>query len=99
MNNIILVGRAAGIPAIHYYDSGSLRANVDLLTDSRDHRDRFPLELWGKQAQAAFDLIRPGSLISVAGHLRLAPAVTVCVDRLEVLGPPAPDIQPSAQQP
>jgi single-strand DNA-binding protein len=96
MNAITLIGRAATDPTIHYYDSGAMRAQFDLLVHrpSDDSPDRFPLEIWGKLAQRAADTIRQGALLGIIGNLRRddgqgePPHYCVRVDVLECLGAP-----------
>ena len=52
----------------------------------------FHLELWGKQAQRAYDEIKLGELIGVIGEIRMQEGHPwVLVDRLEVLGAPCSD--------
>jgi single-strand DNA-binding protein len=98
MNSITLVGRAASDPEVRYYESGSVRATFTLLVNrrsSQDAPDAFPLELWGKQAQAAADTVRKGALVGIIGsvHRGYGDPVDesqfyIRVDRLELLGKP-----------
>jgi len=98
MNSITLVGRAASDPEVRYYESGSVRATFTLLVNrrsSQDAPDAFPLELWGKQAQAAANTVRKGALVGIIGSVHRGygdpvdeSQVYIRVDRLELLGKP-----------
>jgi single-strand DNA-binding protein len=99
LNSVTLVGHAFADPEVRYFESGSVCANIRLGLRPRDSIDDpvfFNLELWGKQAQAAADHVRKGSLIGIIGSIKLdrwtdrstgeaQSATVIRVDRLELL--------------
>ena len=96
-NSITLVGNAAENPEVRYFESGSISATFRLaVTRGEMEPDTFNLELWGKQAQIAADVVRQGDLVGITGSVhfdrwndkamgekRSKPVVRV--DRLELL--------------
>ena len=90
--SITLVGRAATTPAAVFYESGAVRVTLTMTVKRRrfgESSEPFHLELWGKQAQRAYDEIKLGELIGVIGEIRMQEGHPwVLVDRLELLGAP-----------
>ena len=90
--SITLVGRAATTPAAVFYESGAVRVTLTMTVNRRrfgESSEPFHLELWGKQAQVAYDEIKLGELIGVIGEIRMQEGHPwVLVDRLELLGAP-----------
>ncbi|MDZ4870737.1 MAG: Single-stranded DNA-binding protein [Chroococcidiopsis cubana SAG 39.79] len=73
MNRIELVGRVGQDPAIHYFESGAMKATLALAVKPPYKSDSpmwWDLELWGNTAQVATDWVRKGSTIGVAGELK-----------------------------
>ena len=101
VNSITLVGRAAGDPEVRYFESGALRTTFTLLVSRRsagDAPDAFPVEIWGKPAQAAADTVRKDCLVGVIGSLKRNEQMEpyVHVDRLELLGPARQPSEPAS---
>ena len=98
--SITLVGRAATTPAAVFYESGTVRVTFSIKINRQrfgESSEPFHLELWGKQAQLAYDEIKPGELISVIGEIRMQEGHPwVLVDRLELLGAPCTDAAEAA---
>jgi single-stranded DNA-binding protein len=93
--SITLVGRAATTPAAVFYESGAVRVTLTMTVNRRrfgESSEPFHLELWGKQAQRAYDEIKLGELIGVIREIRMQEGHPwVLVDRIEVLGAPCSD--------
>ena len=94
--SITLVGRAATTPAAVFYESGAVRVTLTMTVKRRrfgEPSEPFHLELWGKQAQRAYEEIKPGELIGVIGEIRMQEGHPwVLVDRIELLGAPCTDV-------
>ena len=76
VNTVILVGRAGKNPEIKYFESGKTRAHFSLAVDrpktSPDadaQTDWFKVEVWGRQAEIAYEYVKKGSLIGIRGKL------------------------------
>lgn len=94
--SITLVGRAATTPAAVFYESGTVRVTFSITINRKrfgEPSELFCLELWGKQAQRAYDEIKRGELIGVTGELRMQEGHPwVLVDRLELLEAKSTDV-------
>ena len=94
--SITLVGRAATTPAAVFYESGTVRVTFSMTVSRRrfgEPSEPFHLEFWGKQAQRAYDEIKPGELIGVIGEIRMQEGHPwVLVDRLELLEARSTDV-------
>lgn len=96
-NSITLVGNAAENPEVRYFESGSISATFRLaVTRGEMEPDTFNLELWGKQAQIAADVVRQGDLVGIIGSVHFdrwtdkargekRSKTVIRVDRLELL--------------
>ncbi|PKL76137.1 MAG: single-stranded DNA-binding protein [Candidatus Melainabacteria bacterium HGW-Melainabacteria-1] len=76
INTVILVGRAGRNPEIKYFESGKTLATFSLAVDrprtspnAEPKTDWFRIELWGRQAEIAFEYVKKGSLIGIKGKL------------------------------
>lgn len=76
VNSVILVGRAGHHPDIKYFESGRTKATFSIAVDrprSSPHEeaqtDWYRVELWGRQAEIAYEYVKKGSLIGVRGKL------------------------------
>jgi single-strand DNA-binding protein len=87
--SLTLVGRVVTPPAAVFYESGAVRVTLSLAITRKRFAaadDLYHLELWGKSAQLAYDVVRH-ALIGVIGDLRFHGGQPwVLVDRLELLG-------------
>ena len=94
--SITLVGRAATTPAAVFYESGTVRVTFSMTVSRQrfgESSEPFHLELWGKQAQRAYDEIKLGELIGVIGEIRMQEGQPwVLVDRFELLGARSTDV-------
>lgn len=74
-NNLIMViGRVGKDPETRYFENGRAVAKFSIAVNRpvRDKQgnevtDWFQVDIWGKQAELASELVRKGSLISVTG--------------------------------
>lgn len=108
MNSITIVGRAGKDPAVKYFESGTVVANLTLAVRGLKKDDKpewFNLEIWGKTAQVAADHVRKGSLIGVEGRIKTEhwtdkttgqerSKPVVVVNSLELLGSKSDTAQP-----
>lgn len=76
INSVILVGRAGRHPEIKYFESGKTMANFSLAVDrpksspdAEPLTDWFRIELWGRQAEIAYEYVKKGSLVGIRGKL------------------------------
>lgn len=76
INTVILVGRAGQHPEIKYFESGRTKATFSLAVDrprtspdAEPQTDWFKIELWGRQADIAYEYVKKGSLIGIKGKL------------------------------
>lgn len=76
INTIILVGRAGQNPEIKYFESGKTLAQFSLAVDrpknspdSEAQTDWFQIEVWGRQAEVAYEYVKKGSLVGIRGKL------------------------------
>ena len=94
--SINLVGRAATTPAGVFYESGTVRVTFSITINRQrfgECSEPFHLELWGKQAQRAYDEVKLGALVGVIGEIRMQEGHPwVLVDRLELLGARSTDV-------
>ena len=94
--SITLVGRVATTPAAVFYESGAVRVTFSITISRQrfgESSEPFHLELWGKQAQRAYDEIKLGELIGVIGEIRMQEGQPwVLVDRFELLGARSTDV-------
>lgn len=77
INTVILVGRAGNNPEIKYFESGKTLSTFNLAVDRpRAHPDAdaqtdwFRIELWGRQAEVAYEYVKKGSLVGIRGSLQ-----------------------------
>jgi len=88
--SLTLVGRVVTPPAAVFYESGAVRVTLSLAITRKRFAaadDLYHLELWGKSAQLAYDVVERHALIGVIGDLRFhGGQLWVLVDRLELLG-------------
>ncbi|PIQ26000.1 single-stranded DNA-binding protein [bacterium (Candidatus Blackallbacteria) CG17_big_fil_post_rev_8_21_14_2_50_48_46] len=82
INTVILVGRAGRNPEIKYFESGKTLATFSLAVDrpksspdGESQTDWFKIELWGRQAEIAYEYVKKGSLVGIRGRIefRLPP--------------------------
>lgn len=76
LNTVILVGRAGYHPEIKYFESGRTLASFSLAVDrpktspdAEPQTDWFRVELWGRQAEVAYEYVKKGSLVGIRGKL------------------------------
>ena len=76
LNSVILVGRAGYHPEIKYFESGRTLASFSLAVDrpksapdAEAQTDWFKIELWGRQAEIAYEYVKKGSLVGIRGKL------------------------------
>lgn len=76
INTVILVGRAGRHPEIKYFESGRTLASFNLAVDrprtqpqAEAQTDWFRVELWGRQAEIAYEYVKTGSLVGIRGRL------------------------------
>lgn len=76
VNSVILVGRAGHHPDIKYFESGRTLATFSLAVDrprtspeAEPQTDWFRIELWGRQAEIAYEYVKKGSLVGIRGKL------------------------------
>ncbi|HEY9841065.1 MAG: single-stranded DNA-binding protein [Candidatus Sericytochromatia bacterium] len=76
INTVILIGRAGHHPEIKYFESGKTLASFSLAVDrprtspdAEPQTDWFKIELWGRQAEIAYEYVKKGSLIGIRGKL------------------------------
>jgi single-strand DNA-binding protein len=76
INTVILVGRAGRNPEIKYFESGKTLASFSLAVDrpkfspdGESVTDWFKIELWGRQAEIAYEYVKKGSLVGIRGRL------------------------------
>lgn len=76
LNTVILVGRAGHNPDIKYFESGRSFSRFSLAVDrprssldAEPHTDWFKIELWGRQAEIAYEYVKKGSLVGIRGKL------------------------------
>lgn len=76
VNTVILVGRAGRNPDIKYFESGKTMATFSLAVDrpkstpdGESQTDWFKIELWGRQAEIAYEYVKKGSLVGIRGRL------------------------------
>ena len=77
LNTVILVGRAGQHPEIKYFESGKTLASFSLAVDrpksspeAEVQTDWFKIELWGRQAEVAYEYVKKGSLVGIRGRLQ-----------------------------
>lgn len=77
INTVILVGRAGNNPEIKHFESGKTMATFPMAVDRPKYSpddeaqtDWFKIELWGRQAEVAFEYVKKGSLIGIIGSLK-----------------------------
>lgn len=80
INTVILVGRAGRNPDIKYFESGKTLATFSLAVDrpksspdGESQTDWFKIELWGRQAEIAYEYVKKGSLVGIRGRLEFRP--------------------------
>lgn len=80
INTVILVGRAGRNPEIKYFESGKTLASFSLAVDrpktspdGESVTDWFKVELWGRQAEIAYEYVKKGSLVGIRGRLEFRP--------------------------
>ena len=99
INSVSLVGRAGADPEIKNFDSGASVTKFAIAVNRRKEEmpDWFNLEIWGNQAQIAFDYVKKGSLVGIVGRLNIESwpdrntnetrfKTVVRVDKLHLLG-------------
>lgn len=76
VNTVVLVGRAGNHPEIKYFESGRTLATFNLAVDrprtslhAEAETDWFKIELWGRQAEVAYEYVKKGSLVGIRGKL------------------------------
>jgi single-strand DNA-binding protein len=100
INSINLVGRLGQDPETRYFESGTCLVKLSLAVDRQTSRDEqpdwFACELWGKTAEVAANYTKKGSLVGIAGSLKMETwsdsttgewrcKPTIKVDRLQLL--------------
>lgn len=76
INTVILIGRAGQNPEIKYFESGKTMAHFSLAVDrpktspdGEAQTDWFQIEVWGRQAEVAYEYVKKGSLVGIRGKL------------------------------
>ena len=69
VNRVILVGRLASDPELHYTPSGSAVAQLRLATNEGEEPEFHSLSAWGKLAEFAGSYLKKGRLVYLEGRL------------------------------
>src|SRR3984893_16882908 len=69
VNRVILVGRLASDPELHYTPSGSAVTQLRLATNEGEEPEFHALSAWGKLAEFAGSYLKKGRLVYVEGRL------------------------------
>lgn len=72
LNAVCLVGRVGQDPEVKYFESGSVKCNLNLAVNrptKNKETDWFTLEIWGKTAEIAANYVKKGSQIGIEGSL------------------------------
>jgi single-strand DNA-binding protein len=69
VNRVILVGRLASDPELHYTPSGSAVAQLRVATNEGEEPEFHSLSAWGKLAEFAGEYLKKGRLIYLEGRL------------------------------
>ena len=69
LNRVILVGRLASDPELHYTPSGSAVTQLRLATNEGEEPEFHSLSAWGKLAEFAGSYLKKGRLVYLEGRL------------------------------
>jgi single-strand DNA-binding protein len=69
VNRVILVGRLASDPELHYSPSGSAIAQLRLASNEAEEPEFHSLSAWGKLAEFAGSYLKKGRLLYLEGRL------------------------------